>query len=222
MKINLLLQPICRAALAGVLLAPLVGAQQHDHAPAVVVRYCSGCHGVDGKSQLPYVPRLAGLNAGYMQQKLRSFRTVASGSVDEAFDRFARSKAAGNNGFSVEANTNMIGSAHALSEQDSRAAVEWYAGQQPASNRGGRPKLVAAGRAIFVNGSKGVPACQGCHGADAQGSDKAPRLAGQNAAYVMSQLDVFRSGGRKSTMTEVARSLETEQMRALATYLQSH
>ena len=50
-----------------------------------------------------------------------------------------------------------------------------------------------------------------------------PRLAGQNAAYVVGQLALFRSGAHRQSpdMTAVARNLEDGQARAVAAYLQS-
>ena len=53
-------------------------------------------------------------------------------------------------------------------------------------------------------------------------SGTAPRLAGQNALYVAAQLVLFRTGQRQnSPMTEIARRLESDQVRSLAAYLQS-
>ena len=51
----------------------------------------------------------------------------------------------------------------------------------------------------------------------------APRLAGQNAAYVVGQLAFFRAGGRRQSpeMTAVAQNVEADQARAVAAYLQS-
>jgi len=50
-----------------------------------------------------------------------------------------------------------------------------------------------------------------------------PRLAGQNAAYVVGQPALFRSGAHRQSpdMTAVARNLEDGQARAVAAYLQS-
>ena len=46
---------------------------------------CSGCHGVDGNSQLPYFPKLAGLDAKYAEKKLAIFQETASPPVDELY-----------------------------------------------------------------------------------------------------------------------------------------
>jgi cytochrome c553 len=215
------------SALSAVLLiVPFASAEPRSTAPAIVTRYCSGCHGMDGKSQLPYIPRLAGLSATYSERKLASFRAAASAPVDEAFNRIAHIGSASKDaGITASATAHMVGTSHAISDEDLKAAAEWYAAQVPAHGRGGNGKLIEEGRNLFINGleSQGLPACQTCHGPEAQGTDKAPRLAGQNAAYVVGQLAHFRTGDSHNSpeMTGVARYVERDQARAVAAYLQS-
>src|SRR5206468_187024 len=98
------------------------------NAPAIVTRYCSGCHGADGNSQLPYIPRLAGLSTAYSARKLATFRTAASSPVDETFSRFAHKKGTGDDRFTATAVAHMVGVANAVSDADMKAALAWYAG----------------------------------------------------------------------------------------------
>ena len=201
------------------LIAPFARAEDHSVPPVIVIRYCSGCHGIDGKSNLPYIPRLAGLNAEYIQRKVANFKAATVSPVDEAFQRSSK------DGFTPEGTAHMVGTARALSEKDLRTAAQWYAAQRPAPGKSTKRQLVEEGRELYINGlqSRRVPACQSCHGPEAQGTEKAPRLAGQNATYLLGQLALFRADNRKrSPMTEVARSLENEQARAVVAYLQSH
>ncbi|MBV9037406.1 MAG: c-type cytochrome [Acidobacteriaceae bacterium] len=201
------------------LIAPFARAEERSVPPVIVIRYCSGCHGIDGKSKLPYIPRLASLNAEYIQRKIANFKAAATPPVDETFQRSSK------DGFTPEGTAHMVGTAHALPEKDLQAAAQWYAAQQPAPGKSGKWQVMKEGKDLYINGlpSRHVPACQSCHGPEAQGTDKAPRLAGQNATYLLGQLALFRADNRKrSPMTEVARSLENEQARALAAYLQSH
>ena len=215
-----------RSALPVVLLVvPFAYAEQRWSPPAVVTRYCSGCHGIDGKSQLPYIPRLAGLSAAYSESKLARFRATAPSPVDETFTRIVHigsaSKAAG---VTAAAAAHMVGTAHAITDEDLKVAAQWYAAQVPATGKGGKGKLIEEGRNLFFNGiqSEGLPACQTCHGPEAEGTDEAPRLAGQNAAYVVGQLAHFRRAeGYNSVMTGVARSVKRDQARSVAAYLQS-
>ena len=68
----------------------VVGAQVRSTPPAIVTRYCSGCHGVDGASQLPYVPRLAGIGAPYLESRFAAYKAAAASPVDEAFSMLVR------------------------------------------------------------------------------------------------------------------------------------
>lgn len=217
---------------AGTLLALITtvhlaqGAKRWD-APHVITTYCSGCHGIDGDSQLPYMPKLAALDAKYAQKKLSAFEEPASPPVDEAYrwllNAFSAKKEADN--LTPNERVNMEGVAHATKPELTKEAVSWYASQPPPAGHMGNRKLVAEGEVIFT---KGVPdrkilACTTCHGPDAQGKGPAPRLAGQNAEYIEIQLTKFRKGDRTHApeMTMVTRDLDPAQARAVAAYLQS-
>lgn len=64
--------------------------------------------------------------------------------------------------------------------------------------------------------------CQECHGADGNGNGedgKFARLAGQYPAYIVKQLQDFRSGARKhDTMMIMARSLDEPDLADIAAY----
>ena len=200
-------------------------AQKRWDAPRVVTWNCSGCHGIDGNAQLPYFPRLAGLNALYAEQRMAEFGAAAPPPVDELFYRI-RTLAEGKGGASGrQERINMIGSAHAITSDESKAAIAWYAMQKPAPGRSGNPALIQLGTTLYLKGlpAQGLPACQGCHGVHAGGTGKIPRLAGQNGTYVLNELEKFHAGDRQHApeMTAVAEHVDTEQFRALAAYLQS-
>jgi cytochrome c553 len=213
-------------ALAAAVLLIASSASAQESAPAIVTRTCSGCHGMDGRSELPYIPRLAGQSAAYLERKLTTFRSAAAWPVDEAFSRIVHIGSASKVARITSAATaHMVGVARTVSDENRKAAVQWYAAQMPARGSRGNRKLIEEGRSLFVDGleSQGLLPCQACHGAEAQGADTAPRLAGQNAAYVVGQLALFRSGAHRQSpdMTAVARNLEDGQARAVAAYLQS-
>jgi cytochrome c553 len=175
---------------------------------------------------LPYVPRLAGLNATYVERKLTSFRAAASPPVDEALSRVAGMGSASTDaGITSAANVHMVGIARSVSGEDRKAAAQWYASRTPARGKSGKPKLIEEGRSLFANGldSQGLTACQACHGSEAQGSALAPRLAGQHASYVLGQLALYRVPGPQHSpaMTAVAQHLGRDQAQAVAAYLQS-
>jgi cytochrome c553 len=211
---------------AVLLIVPAAHAGERAAAPAIVTRYCSGCHGIDGNSQLPYIPRLAGLKDTYLERKLASYRGAGRPPVDEAVSRVVHiASPGGDAGVTAAARAQMVGVANAVSREDLKAAVRWFAAQAPARGKGARGKVVEEGRSLFVEGreSQGLAACRTCHGAEAQGTGIAPRLAGQNAAYIMGQLDLFRTRGSRNSpeMTGIARALDAGQARAVAIYVQS-
>jgi cytochrome c553 len=72
---------------------------------------------------------------------------------------------------------------------------------------------VKAGRAKAVM-------CQACHGLDGMSKvPDAPNIAGQNPAYLVTQLRAFKSGARKNeAMTVVASTLSDQEMEDLAAY----
>ena len=213
--------------IAIVALASSAYARRDWDAPPVVTTYCSGCHGVDGNTQLPYFPRLAGLNAKYAQKKLNEFKEPHTPPVDEMFvwmKKLADKKQDGSRATSVE-KINMEGVAHAASTEAMNEAVLWYQKQTPAAGHGRNQELIAQGSELFL---KGVPAqkvlsCITCHGQNAQGQGVAPGLAGQNAEYIESQLIKFNKGDRRHApeMTMVTRNLNPDQAHAVALYLQS-
>jgi len=219
------LHKVIRLVPAVLLVIPFTHAQERSSPPAIVSRSCSGCHGIDGKSQLPYVPRLAGQSSAYLERKLATFRIAGSSPVDEAIIRIVHIGSGGRDtGFSGSATVQMVGVANRMSDKDIREAAQWYAAQQPAHRKTGNAKAMEEGKSLYINGlqSRHLPACQTCHGTEARGTDIAPALAGQNAAYVLSRLAFFRAGDSDSPMRDVARSLESDQARAVAAYLQSH
>ena len=70
--------------------------------------------------------------------------------------------------------------------------------------------------------ARAVP-CAACHGADGNSVNPAwPSIAGQNAPYILKQLQAFRSGSRSDPlMTGQAMSLSEQDMRDLAVYFSS-
>jgi len=223
--VDRILRFLTPTAAALLLLSPMAFAQKRWDAPRVVTWNCSGCHGIDGNAQLPYIPRLAGLNAAYTERRIAEFGTAPSAHVDELLDRVMARAAPKPGASSVQSRVNMNGMAHSITPAEAKASAAWYATQQPARGRSGNPALIQQGQAIFLKGlpADGLLPCQTCHGARAEGKAKVPRLAGQNNTYLLGELAKFKEGDRKHApeMTMVAKHVESEQFRALASYLQS-
>ena len=69
-----------------------------------------------------------------------------------------------------------------------------------------------------------VPACAGCH--DAQALPAYPRLAGQNAAYMVNRLRLWKGGLTSGTDTEtimapISRALRDQQIDDVSAYFTS-
>jgi cytochrome c553 len=226
MKIRKLCNHAAIAAASLLALASSAFAQKRWDAPRIVTENCAGCHGIDGNSQLPYIPRLAGLNTVYFEQKIAEFRAAAATPVDQLFYLIILRRPAKTAMRSTpEAQVNMVGIGQAISTEEIKASAAWYAAQRPASGRFGNKALIERGKDLYMNGlpARGVAACRTCHGPQAQGIATTPRLAGQNAGYTVSQLAKFRAGDRQhaSVMTAVAQHLDSEEASAAAAYLQS-
>jgi cytochrome c553 len=169
---------------------------------------CSACHGQHGEGQPdPASPRLAGLDSGYLVEQLDAF---AQGSRN---------------------NETMGPIAKALSTDERQAVATFYAGLDAAKIQEPKKpddKTIAIGRSLADRGdwSKGLPGCGACHGAAGQGVGKTfPKLAGQSAEYITSQLKAWKDGKRTDDplhlMTGISSKLNDDQVAAVAAYYAS-
>jgi cytochrome c553 len=81
----------------------------------------------------------------------------------------------------------------------------------------------AKGEALFTNGDAGrnIPACASCHGAAGNSTIvQNPRLAGQHEAYLIKQLNNFKTADRSNPiMSPLAKLLTDDDIKNLAAYL---
>lgn len=182
---------------------------------------CAGCHGADGNSPIPANPKLNGQNAKYIEKQLKDFVTAP--------EKGGR------------ASPVMAGMAAMLATPADRANVAaYYAAQKPAVVA--TPPVsdddLAIGERIYRGGNEatGVPACIGCHSPKGNGNAPAgwPRLAGQHAAYISTQLEAFRvaaqypddaSKGRRNDgegamMRDAAAKMTDREIAAVSAYIQ--
>lgn len=173
-------------------------------AQRVAIGTCATCHGPQGNSILPKYPVLAGQNAKYLAAQLHAFKDKTRGDPDAL-------------GY-------MWGMAEPLSGDSIAALADYYSRKTPRAGPAAPPQLLERGKDIYLNGKadKGIPACAACHGAKAEGNDNFPRLSSQHAQYLIKQLRSFQSNLRNvAIMHGVAQSLKTDEMSAVAAYLQS-
>src|SRR5579883_2905428 len=153
------------------------GAQTNADLTAASLRdsSCSTCHGAEGNSRIGTVPRLNGQSATYLRARLESFRYPIKESPRAIHFM------------------GIMGADLTSEVIDSLAG--FYASQLPP---GVPVKPNKLGAAIYRKGAKDIPACRECHGQAGEGSNSAPRLAGQHRAYLALQLQAFANAARIS------------------------
>jgi cytochrome c553 len=185
--------------------ANAVQAQSQQDAKSLATGVCSACHGPEGRSVSPVFPRLAGQQPAYIVLQLDAFRSHTRGDPS--------------------AQAYMWGMASQLSDDTMKVLADYYSSQKPVHEKAGDPALMAEGKKIYSGGiqAQNVPACATCHGPNAEGMGAFPRLAGQHVDYLVAQLQGFQSGTRANApiMLGVVRSMNAEQIRAVAVYAAS-
>ena len=160
---------------------------------------CFTCHGLDGAGDGVSVPRLAGLDAGYLQKQLADYALQTRS--DPVMSPVARW----------------------LDDEEQHAVAVWYAAMpDPAAAPTGPPPD------IWRNGSpqRGVAACAGCHGVGGEGAGAGnPAVHGQPAAYTLDQLRRWKRGERRNdplgVMAAAVAGLSDAEMRSIAVWLET-
>lgn len=172
---------------------------------------CVTCHGALGEGMPANgFPRLAGLNAGYLQTQL---------------DAFANGQ---------RANAMMTPIAQGLNAAERTQLADYYGGlgrppgtvksatQQPDK---ADPKPNAPGAQLVLKGRWGnaLPACVQCHGSRGAGVGSVfPALAGQSALYIENQLRSWqqntRPPGPMGLMKIIASKLSAADIKSVAAY----
>lgn len=186
-------------ALACALITPAAWAAEPT-AEALVNSRCATCHGAEGHATTPIFPSLAGQNREYLVKQMQDFR--AKKRVSET----------------------MAPQVADLSDAAITALADFFAAKKARTHRVADTDLIPVGRYIYTKGNNwsGVPACASCHGENAAGTASLPRLAGQNARYLLSQLKDFNQRTRTNdneAMHLVASRLTEMETKAVADYL---
>ena len=171
---------------------------------------CVACHGVHGEGtpQSGFYPRLAGKPADYLARQLHDFQL--------GLRKYAP----------------MEYTVRGLSPAYLREIAEYFAAQQVPYQRSPLPPVTPAllqrGETLVTHGdaSRGIPACQGCHGTQLTGVQPSiPGLVGLPYDYLSSQLGAWRTGTRATTapdcMAQVANRLAAADITAVSAWLAS-
>lgn len=150
---------------------------------------CTSCHGPQGQSGNPAWPNLAGQHATYLVNQLQAFRSGAR--ENPAMKPFVAN----------------------LDDKQIQALASYFAGLPRATSATGDAALVERGRNL-------AGYCAACHGMRGEpAADEWPVLAGQQAPYLIQQLQAYKSGQRQQSLMQAAlANLDEEDFRALAAY----
>jgi cytochrome c553 len=175
-------------------------------AQGIAAQICAACHASDGNSIAPANPKIAGQFPEYLDKQLRDFKAQGG-------KKAARESAI------------MAGMVANLSDADMKGLASFYASQKLKPAAAADKDLAALGQKVWRGGNaaSGVPACSGCHGPAGAGlPGQYPRLAGQYAEYIATQLKAFKEGGRANdpngAMRGVAARLTEREIRAVSEY----
>ena len=190
-----------RPLVAALLLLALPAAADDDlRIQALVSGRCSLCHGATGSSSSPLYPKLAGQHPEYLLKQLRNFKNGERESSD------------------------MRKVVKQLEEEDMRVLVQFFSRQTPTRGNPAYPEMRAGREKLVSNGNpeQGPRPCIERHLDTGMGRATLPRIGGQHALYIETQLALFEERKRtndNAQMQEIAAKLSIEEIRAVAEYL---
>ena len=192
-----------KALIASALVLALGSAwAQADEARAkkIVSGSCFLCHGENGESSSEIFPKLAGQHAEYIAKQLDNFKTGKRKS------------------------TAMADMSSRLSADEMLALGRYFESKIAEPEVVKDTELAGVGRYLFNSGNPpaGVPACASCHGKDGLGTANLPRLAGQYASYIETQLKLFNQRERtndNAVMHAIVSKMTALEMAAVAVYI---
>jgi cytochrome c553 len=191
-----------RLLILAVMVCKCAAAAEPGKVLPVVEQVCATCHGLDGNSTTPTIPKLAGRHPEYLLKELKDFKDGARKS--DVMNAIAPTIASG----------------------DLKEIANYFARQKPTSGAITDAAAAALGEALFQNGdeNRGVPACAGCHETDGSGNKRFPRLAGQHREYLTDQMLKFKTEvheyvGTRRYMRDVTKLLSEAEIKAVAEYL---
>lgn len=165
---------------------------------------CGSCHGPTGQGVEPLGPRLAGLSAEYIGQQVKLFQ------------------------MGLRQNATMAPMSMTLQGDAINQVAQYFASQEVTEVtphlRGESVNYTDPTAKLVYQGDwdRLIPACVTCHGPSAIGGGQFPRLAGQQASYIRTQLLAWQAGTRKgdvdAMMGTIANKLTAEEIDALAKY----
>lgn len=189
-----------RVSLAAVLLAAAFSlpaiARDPMRGAEIAAERCAACHGMDGKSTVAEIPRLAGQQSGFITLQMILFRE------------------------GIRQVPAMQAPTEKLSDTDIEAVAAYYAGLPSAAPEDRTPRdaaLMARGQAISAARNCGV-----CHLPNYAGRAQMPRLTHQHEGFLAHTMAEYRDGQRigiDTQMNGAVQGLSNADIAALAHYL---
>jgi cytochrome c553 len=181
-------------------LGPVWAQADMPRAEKIVSGSCFLCHGENGESSSEIFPKLAGQHASYIAKQLENFKAGKRKS------------------------TAMADMSSRLNPEDMAALGHYFESKKSEPEVAKDAELANVGRYIFHSGNKysGVPACASCHGKEGLGTASLPRLAGQYASYIETQLKLFNQRERtndNAVMHAIVSKMSALEMAAVAEYI---
>ncbi|MFM8616946.1 MAG: c-type cytochrome [Alphaproteobacteria bacterium] len=162
----------------------------------IAAERCVACHGMDGRSSLAEIPRLAGQQSGFITLQMILFRE------------------------GIRQVPAMQAPTEKLSDTDIEAVAAYYAGLPSAAPEDRTPRdaaLMARGQAISAARNCGV-----CHLPNYAGRAQMPRLTHQHEGFLAHTMAEYRDGQRigiDTQMNGAVQGLSNADIAALAHYL---
>ena len=203
------------AASSALLLAACQGQQQSaatsdfhgdvSHGRAVVERTCGACHGADGNSTSPAIPKLAGQFPQYIVKQLKAF-AAAPGAPN------------------ARVSATMAPIAAKLSDTDMADVAAYYASLPRSKGAPREAARLALGEKTYTHGdpSHDLPACISCHRPSGQGIEPDfPVIGAQSPDYIDAQLATWEAnrGHRGKLMSLIVPHLQADERQAVADYI---
>ena len=158
---------------------------------------CIGCHGKEGHSDVLIYPNLAKQHPEYIAKQLHNFKSKE------------------------RPNYSMNQFAGAMTNDEIADMAEYFKDPQAVAHA--KPKKIIESLADskdVLAGKEKSAVCSSCHGVDGNSPVAIyPKLAGQNAAYIVKQLTEFKTGVRDNAiMAPMVAGLSDQDMKELAAY----
>jgi cytochrome c553 len=159
------------------------------------VELCAACHGVDGNSETPGIPSIAGQPKLFLENQLILFREE------------------------LRVAPQMQSAVQGLTDREIVRLADHYAAlpARPAAKEPADPAQVKRGIALAQKLH-----CGSCHLPDFRGRQQMPRLAGQREEYLIESMRAYRDNRRAGGDTIMAAALygvSDDEIRAMAHYL---